>query len=106
MRRPPRAKRTDTIFPYTTLLRSGCDLRLNLDPQPIDRERSAELEPERGRDFLVDADQRRALVAGRPPLAGDQFAAMGEGRAVGQPAVAAQYPRALDRKSTRLNSSH
>src|SRR3546814_4584179 len=107
IRRPPRSTRTDTLFPYTTLFRSarredehivepeivpidgaeGCDLRLNLDPQHIDRQRIAELEPERGRDFLPAADQRRALVAGPPPLAGDQFAAIGEGRAVGQPAV-------------------
>src|SRR3546814_5534887 len=26
IRRPPRSTRTDTLFPYTTLFRSGCDL--------------------------------------------------------------------------------
>src|SRR3546814_5472454 len=25
IRRPPRSTRTDTLFPYTTLFRSGCD---------------------------------------------------------------------------------
>src|SRR3546814_12146345 len=28
IRRPPRSTRTDTLFPYTTLFRSGCDLLL------------------------------------------------------------------------------
>src|SRR3546814_5885498 len=27
IRRPPRSTRTDTLFPYTTLFRSACDLR-------------------------------------------------------------------------------
>src|SRR3546814_3891446 len=27
IRRPPRSTRTDTLFPYTTLCRSGCDQR-------------------------------------------------------------------------------
>src|SRR3546814_9616326 len=26
IRRPPRSTRTDTLFPYTTLFRSGCDV--------------------------------------------------------------------------------
>src|SRR3546814_9037143 len=32
IRRPPRSKRTDTLFPYTTLFRSeeGCDIRREL----------------------------------------------------------------------------
>src|SRR3546814_2404397 len=28
IRRPPRSTRTDTLFPYTTLFRSGCEHRL------------------------------------------------------------------------------
>src|SRR3546814_1007371 len=31
IRRPPRSTRTDTLFPYTTLFRSGED-----DPEPLD----------------------------------------------------------------------
>src|SRR3546814_11131765 len=30
IRRPPRSTRTDTLFPYTTLFRSGCPGRLEL----------------------------------------------------------------------------
>src|SRR3546814_11144722 len=30
IRRPPRATRTDTLFPYTTLFRSGTDCFVNL----------------------------------------------------------------------------
>src|SRR3546814_6516543 len=33
LRRPPRSTRTDTLFPYTTLFRSGADLEL-LRPRP------------------------------------------------------------------------
>src|SRR3546814_5721764 len=29
IRRPPRSKRTDTLFPYTTLCRSGSDVRMS-----------------------------------------------------------------------------
>src|SRR3546814_2053109 len=32
IRRPPRSTRTDTLFPYTTLFRSGCDSRHPLHP--------------------------------------------------------------------------
>src|SRR3546814_5153878 len=38
IRRPPRSTRTDTLFPYTTLFRSGCDIM----PRPDEhRERMA-----------------------------------------------------------------
>src|SRR3546814_5656721 len=33
IRRPPRSTRTDTLFPYTTLFRSGCS-RLDTPPIP------------------------------------------------------------------------
>src|SRR3546814_1180213 len=31
IRRPPRSTRTDTLFPYTTLFRSGLDLQIRVD---------------------------------------------------------------------------
>src|SRR3546814_8885257 len=31
LRRPPRAKRTDTLFPYTTRFRAGQEVHLHLD---------------------------------------------------------------------------
>src|SRR3546814_10753050 len=35
IRRPPRSTRTDTLFPYTTLVRSGrCDLHVGLQVVP------------------------------------------------------------------------
>ncbi len=61
----------------------GGDLRLHLDPQHIDRERVAEPQPERGRDLLLDADQRRAPVIGRPPCAANELAAVRQDRAIG-----------------------
>src|SRR3546814_4981127 len=32
IRRPPRSTRTDTLFPYTTLFRSGIDVESRLEP--------------------------------------------------------------------------
>src|SRR5258708_22078474 len=77
IRRPPRS----TLFPYTTLSRSGVDVHVGVDAPAI-RE-------------LIDVRQRevrrRARAAGAPALRveRDELAVSGE-----------------DRKSTRLNSSH
>src|SRR3546814_16723178 len=41
IRRPPRSTRTDTLFPYTTLFRSGVQvdaLVLQRAPQPLDKD--------------------------------------------------------------------
>src|SRR3546814_11367771 len=35
LRRPPRSTRTDTLFPYTTLFRSGMEHNLGLTCDPI-----------------------------------------------------------------------
>src|SRR3546814_20958689 len=97
IRRPPRATRTDTLFPYTTLFRSG------------------------------DIDAGNAALFGRPagPRAGDhdlQFAIkrmdeaprpFGLDRGFQRLELLGDVPadedglnREGDRKSTRLNSSH
>src|SRR3546814_15738640 len=78
IRRPPRSTRTDTLFPYTTLFRSGAfhssELHARLDA------------PDAG--FVDVAGQIVEIdTAGRRGVAGD---------------VAHEG----DRKSTRLNSSH
>src|SRR3546814_12698053 len=61
IRRPPRSTRTDTLFPYTTLFRSLCDIRLVDDanypwlivvPRVVD---ACEL-------FDLDSRQRGALI--------------------------------------------
>src|SRR3712207_6659761 len=90
-RRPPRS----TLFPYTTLFRSLADV-LGHDQLGRHRVRLGELEP-----HLVRLGRRRSLAghAGQQPLA-----RLDERCAAGVGAEAAD--ELLDRKSTRLNSSH
>src|SRR3712207_7988129 len=80
IRRPPRS----TLFPYTTLFRSGEDHRHR---EAVAREQ----EGEQGvsGDAEGEADQRRPAVALEAPAAGEEAG-----------------PERRDRKSTRLNSSH
>src|SRR3712207_7470891 len=80
IRRPPRS----TLFPYTTLFRST--IRSRVLPVRLLRLSAAEMA-----DFLV-------RERGMPPKQADELAAVSEG-AVGR-------ALRLDRKSTRLNSSH
>src|SRR3712207_8101737 len=85
IRRPPRS----TLFPYTTLFRSA---------QPQKRLAKAILEPEPAfkPEFLREQEQRRrrAELIGRA------------GRDGFYDVTAWSLPLLLDRKSTRLNSSH
>src|SRR3546814_14192493 len=89
LRRPPRATRTDTLFPYTTLFRSDV-----ADPQvaghAIEREAPRIAQP-READLRAGARGLAEWVVGRD--------------GVGQVAVGPVDVDA-DRKSTRLNSSH
>src|SRR3546814_21009354 len=98
IRRPPRSTRTDNLFPYTTLFRSSVGL-----PRP-DRA---------GRHGCPEA-WRRAAGCGFRGLnlfgvgAAHRLAA---GPAFHQPGIEAEQvehaaDRMVDRKSTRLNSSH
>src|SRR3546814_15693135 len=90
IRRPPTSTRTDTLFPYTTLFRSGVgcvpdggartggpDGGDGVDRVPALRQQNRETE-------------RRAAVDAHVAMREDD--GVGDGR--------------LDRKSTRLNSSH
>src|SRR3546814_19501079 len=79
IRRPPRSTRTDTLFPYTTLFRSG--------ETPLVKSR-AESNSSLFRVHLHVSEQL-IVVSGDDHVGGLNGA--GEG---------------LDRKSTRLNSSH
>src|SRR3546814_7187015 len=104
--RPPRSTRTDTLFPYTTLFRS------RLDPPDLARGRT---EPAvAGR---LPRPVRLASPARRPSGAAGRVAVARADRrrrphhAAGVRGLAAPRGRAnpaaeLDRKSTRLNSSH
>src|SRR3546814_14131133 len=58
-RLPPRSKRTDPLFPYTTLFRSGLVLIANGGVEPV----GAGLEPE----LRLAVGQRRELARRRAP---------------------------------------
>src|SRR3546814_2777275 len=65
IRRPPRSTRTDTLFPYTTLVRS------------VDRERDRRV-PALG-DFKGVADDVQRQLADQPAFLGDRNEAFGRG---------------------------
>src|SRR3546814_12933599 len=96
-RRPPRSTRTDTLFPYTTLFRSP-DTQARLNEELDDVRRNAanalgngQLErAQEGYRLLADAGQQADADAGLQRVA----------------AAWAHRAETLDRKSTRLNSSH
>src|SRR3546814_7243150 len=110
IRRPPRSTRTDTLFPYTTLL-AACHLDLGLDRQRVDDADADAVEAARGRIGLAlelaarvehghDDFERR--LAGEFRVRVDRHAAAVVND--GQPVAGVEND--LDRKSTRLNSSH
>src|SRR3989442_6219958 len=84
IRRPPRS----TLFPYTTLFRSASHAGVETISAPL-----------RGETSLIGA--REQLKAGVEFLSSDAL----EGRQTGTPG-AQKAAAFLDRKSTRLNSSH
>src|SRR3546814_19491589 len=94
IRRPPRSTRTDTRFPYTTLFRSGAAGQF-LDPadQVIAVARFVG-------DQLEQHEPQFATVE-HPPTASAPVVVMPM-----TPSKAAAEAAAIDRKSTRLNSSH
>src|SRR3712207_7915750 len=87
IRRPPRS----TLFPYTTLFRSDPEQRL--PPEPDD---AAEHRP----------DVRPQDRSSQGHLAKEEEAGHRRQERAEDPANKAEELRALDRKSTRLNSSH
>src|SRR3546814_13104368 len=87
IRRPPRATRTDTLFPYTTLFRSAIHLAAVID-QVV--------------DFVTGQRQPPVAIGGNQRLAAT-------GEYVHQAQLAARLAvedMPQDRKSTRLNSRH
>src|SRR3546814_13259190 len=110
VRRPPRSTRTDTRFPYTTLFRSAAGAVERAGERGLDA-----LRVEVGGEAEVGiADHVAARVRTQAQAAvgrGDGHVALPGVAHRTQPAVdrdlAAQHPwPAVDRKSTRLNSSH
>src|SRR3546814_9328967 len=103
IRRPPRSTRTDTLFPYTTLFRSegGAKRRVRVRrfAAPGADTRCSYPCAVTPTIFPIDAllpQVRESLIA-HPRLVLE--APPGAGKTT-------QVPPALDRKSTRLNSSH
>src|SRR3546814_16694617 len=112
MRRPPRSTRTDTLFPYTTLFRSGaaslrpdracglCFAQVSADGLPCNEvriacDRIAGNLDELRKPHVIELRRAQTEVAqavGQVGIIGIEF---------GQ-----QPGRIGDRKSTRLNSSH
>src|SRR3546814_6377628 len=96
IRRPPRSTRTDTLLPYTTLFRSRVEpalfqrllQRLGLHHVGVHRGAVADRADALGDPLGIDVDAQLDAGLGSAAVAeGDHFAE-------------------LDRKSTRLNSSH
>src|SRR3546814_9529089 len=111
IRRPPRSTRTDTLFPYTTLFRSGnyhvitrdhmermkdqaivCNIGHfdnEIDVASVEGLEWEEIKPQV--DHIIFPDGKRIILLAKGRL-------VNLGCATGHPS--------LDRKSTRLNSSH
>src|SRR3546814_20585992 len=114
IRRPPRSTRTDTLFPYTTLFRSGRSHGADtLEQFGIVHRAEADIvrKQRRAGDIIVtmyriDAkdDRDRDAVRLRLQRRGAKFA--DERRPVGRARAFIAIGAAVDRKSTRLNFSH
>src|SRR3546814_2090373 len=112
IRRPPRSTRTDTLFPYTTLFRSNnfpdCS---NMCHEPTSRGLPHAIGVGKGTVVLEDFEHAEAIfVIGQNSgtNAPRMMTPLVEARGRGVPIVAVNPmpERALDRKSTRLHSSH
>src|SRR3546814_6887411 len=92
IRRPPRSTRTDTLFPYTTLFRSGARQRLVIHHRQIDGA-SGQRRQQRIGDPAMHRGDARAERKGRiaAPRAG-RFGADDAVRAPGQKSAEEQRP--------------
>src|SRR3546814_14643539 len=121
IRRPPISKRTDTLFPYTTLFRSSGNNAPKIQAAPVAailamdenfHDYLPELYPalDARSWFANDEPLRRESAFRNSSLQGGYFilAARALGLGVGPMSGfdKAAVDAALDRKSTRLNSSH
>src|SRR3546814_1929381 len=104
IRRPPTSTRTHTLFPYTTLFRSGCNTHVfwNASPQAADLNQGPWLHLE---NYSAAASNKYRSVW---VIAGPIFDPSTPKLTIGDPnELKVEIPDAfLDRKSTRLNSSH
>src|SRR3546814_6897146 len=116
IRRPPRSTRTDTLFPYTTLFRSlavaalvdvqRCELPARIDGGAVLRPLQVERERQRLAAVFLGAADVALRAAQRAQAAQDVDR---QRMTIADPGVQLRKRPAqffLDRKSTRLNSSH
>src|SRR3546814_6363064 len=100
IRRPPRSTRTDTLFPYTTLFRQDDAMLMPAPEKEILAQRSTLIDELRkiipGEGVIVDETSLRAYEC-------DGLTAY---RQLPMVAVLPETTAQVDRKSTRLNSSH
>src|SRR3546814_13288930 len=96
IRRPPRSTRTDTLFPYTTLFRSGRIAQIA---------RLQELRRGSRKMFHLKFNGAAALALGFMLTGCVSFGAKPPEQLLSLSAAQRVAPGA-DRKSTRLNSSH
>src|SRR3546814_21101323 len=113
IRLPPRFTRTDTLFPYTTLFRSGGEDRvLVVQRDDAGRPESCLAQPADAEQQQQDADdqlqqvERHAVEQGTENEDDGPKHAERSGSAERRGTPAAQGGDGKDRKSTRLNSSH
>src|SRR3546814_2950584 len=105
LRRPPRSTRTDTLFPYTTLFRSPRSLRGSMQQLAEQRLIVAHV-PEFDAQLEIVGSFGNLNI--RNDVAEAVFASLKQGpqRIADLAALPVFSGKPLDRKSTRLNSSH
>src|SRR3546814_16129190 len=103
IRRPPRSTRTDTLFPYTTLFRSADVLAACVRVRDLVNTPTQDMGPQELEDVAREMANRHG--AKFESIVGDELLEQNfpSIHAVGR--ASHRAPR-LDRKSTRLNSSH
>src|SRR3546814_15420295 len=98
IRRPPRSTRTDTLFPYTTLFRSS-------EKQHLVQKMVWLSEPLSDDGQLISFRQVRDVLSAMDDK-GRSDALWLLGHIVSKDGQWQAFVKPLDRKSTRLNSSH
>src|SRR3546814_12432938 len=96
IRRPPRSTRTDTLFPYTTLFRSGREMRRGGKAEAVRDLGHRGIGVAQLPFRVLDPQIGLPLVRGEP---------RGRRKAARE-MIRRQFDEIGDRKSTRLNSSH
>src|SRR3546814_16136381 len=107
IRRPPRSTLTDTRFPYTTLFRSVVPVEAVIEGAEVafPRVEGARAGQHRGDDGIRQHPVDGEVGGGHALGFGMRLNLLGDGERL-RPELALQHAPVLDRKSTRLNSSH